>query len=117
MAADASIRLVATGAAVAELERLRERYGPLILFQSGGCCDGSSPICLVEGDLRPGQNDLFLGEVAGCPFYVDRDLYARWREPSFLLDLSPGAGSGLSLEGVDDVQFVTRDLPEPDATR
>jgi uncharacterized protein len=108
VAADSSERIVATEAASAVLARLVERYGPLMLVQSGGCCDGSSPVCLARGELRVGDGDLLLGEVAGTPFYVDRELYRRWREPSFVLDVSPGAGSGFSLEGVDDVHFVTR---------
>jgi uncharacterized protein (DUF779 family) len=100
--------LSATDAALAELARLRERHGPLMLFQSGGCCDGSSPLCLHEGELLLGPGDLSLGEVAGVPFYVDAELYERWRRPAFVLDLADGAGDTFSLEGVDGVHFVSR---------
>ena len=73
----------ATAAALAELARLRERHGPLMLFQSGGCCDGSSPLCLHEGELLVGPNDLLLGEVGGVPFYIDAEQYERWNRPRF----------------------------------
>ena len=74
----------ATEAARAELASLRERFGALMLFQSGGCCDGSSPLCLHEGGLLVGPNDLLLGEVDGVPFYIDAEQYDRWRQPGFL---------------------------------
>ena len=98
----------ATDAALAELARLRERYGPLMLFQSGGCCDGSSPLCLNEGELLVGPGDLLLGEVGGVPFYIDAEQYERWNRPAFLLDLASGAAEGFSLEGLDGVHFVSR---------
>jgi len=97
--------VVATEAAKAEIERLRVEHGPLMFFQSGGCCDGSSPMCFPEGELRIGSNDFLLGEVEGCPFYIDPEQYERWGRPAFLLDVSPGAGSGMSLEGLHDVHF------------
>ena len=108
MAADLSPRVVATVAALAELGRLKERYGPLMLFQSGGCCDGSSPMCFPDGELLLGPNDLLLGEVDGCPFYIDAEQYERWNRPTLALDVGEGAGSGMSLEGVHDLHFVVR---------
>lgn len=95
-------------AALAELARLRERHGPLMLFLSAGCCEGSSPICLAEGELPVGAGDLLLGRVGDTPFYIDVDQYERWRRPDFVLDLQPGGSDTLSLEGLDDVHFVTR---------
>jgi len=97
----------ATEAALDELSRLRERFGPLMLFQSGGCCDGSSPLCLHEGELLVGANDLRLGEVGGVPFYVDAEQYERWNRPGFVLDVAPGAGDAFSLEGLDGLHFVS----------
>ncbi len=105
MEADRSSRVVVTEAALAELGRLQERHGPLMLFQSGGCCDGSSPMCFPEGELVLGPNDLLLGEVGGCPFYIDAEQYERWNRPTLELDVASGAGSGFSLEGVDDLHF------------
>jgi len=98
----------ATLPALAELARLRERHGPLMLFQSGGCCDGSSPLCLHEGELLVGPNDLLLGEVGGVPFYIDADQYERWNRPRFLLDLSPGTPDAFTLEAADAVHFIIR---------
>jgi Uncharacterized protein conserved in bacteria len=108
MQADHPSRVVATDAAIAEIERLKETYGPLMLFQSGGCCDGSSPMCFTAGELLLGPNDLLLGDVAGCSFHIDAEQYERWNRPSFVLDVAPSAGSGMSLEGVHDVHFVLR---------
>jgi uncharacterized protein (DUF779 family) len=105
MDADSSPVVVATRAARAEIGRLEAEHGPLVFFQSGGCCDGSSPMCFPEGELRIGSNDLFLGEVERCPFYIDAEQYERWGRPAFVLDLGSGAGSGMSLEGLHDVHF------------
>lgn len=98
--------LSASDAARAELARLRERHGPLMLFLSAGCCDGSSPICLAEGELPVGAGDLLLGRVDGTPFYIDAEQYERWRRPGFMLDVRRGATDTISLEGLDDVHFV-----------
>jgi hypothetical protein len=108
MGADTSARIVATGAAIAEIRRLRTERGPLMFFQSGGCCDGSSPMCFPDGELVIGPNDLLLGDVDGCPFYIDAEQYERWKRPALVLDIAPGAGSGMSLEGVHDLHFATR---------
>jgi uncharacterized protein len=98
----------ASEAARAELVRLRGRFGPLMLFLSGGCCDGSSPLCLHEGELVVGPNDVLLGEVDGVPFYVDREQYERWNRPAFVLDVGAGAAQGFSLEGLEGVHFLVR---------
>ena len=98
----------ATDAAREELTLLRERFGPLMLFQSGGCCDGSSPLCLHEGGLLVGPNDRRLGEIDGVPFYIDAEQYERWNRPAFVLDVAPGAGDAFSLEALDGVHFVSR---------
>jgi uncharacterized protein (DUF779 family) len=100
--------VTATDDALAAIEALTEAHGRLMFFQSGGCCDGSSPICLHDGELPIGPNDLLLGEVGGSPFYIDSDQYERWGRPQFEIDVSPGAAMGFSLEGLADVHFVTR---------
>ena len=97
----------ATAAAREELARLRERHGPLMLFQSGGCCDGSSPLCLREGELLVGANDELLGAIDGVPFYIDAEQYDRWNRPAFVLDLASGAGDAFSLEALDGLRFVS----------
>jgi uncharacterized protein (DUF779 family) len=101
-------RVTATGAALAAIERLKGRHGPLMFVQSGGCCDGSSPICLSEGELLLGPSDVLLGEVAACPFYIDREQYERWQEPLLVIDVAPGGGDSFSLEGPDGIHFVAR---------
>src|SRR5664280_230411 len=74
--------VTASAEAVAMAKTLSAKHGPLAFFQSGGCCDGSSPICLCDGELPPGANDLLLGSIAGAPFYVDREQYERWGCPT-----------------------------------
>jgi uncharacterized protein (DUF779 family) len=97
----------ATAGAVELAERLVRLHGPLALFQSAGCCDGSTPICVAAADLPPAAHDRCLGTVAGIPFYIDDSLYHRWNEPDFILDVAPGAPEGLSV-GLRDAHFVTR---------
>jgi len=102
-----TISVTATPEATAMLRRLVLTHGPLSLFQSGGCCDGSLPLCLLADDLIPGSCDVKLGEVAGVPFYIDSEQFDRWGEPTFLLDVASGAPEGFSL-GAADAHFVTR---------
>ncbi len=103
----AKASVTATDAAIEAIEQLSDEHGPLAFFQSGGCCDGSLPICLKHGELPPGPGDLLLGAVAGAPFYVDSEQYLRWGRPSFLLDVRPGPVEGFSLS-LPDAHFVTR---------
>ena len=98
-------QVVATSSAAAVLRSLTATFGPLMLVQSGGCCDGSSPICLRAGELLLGPDDLLLGEVAGVPFYCDREQYERWNRPQIELDVAPGPAEGFSLEGLVGVHF------------
>lgn len=104
----------ATEAARELIVRLKVRYGSLIFVQSGGCCDGSSPVCLREGELLLGPNDLLLGEIEGCPFYIDSEQYQRWRNPLFLIDIAPGEGDTFSLEGRDGLHFVAQTVSKPE---
>jgi uncharacterized protein len=99
-------QVVATDAAITVLRNLEATFGPVILFLSGGCCDGSSPICLREGELLLGPGDQLLGEVGGVPFYVNREQYERWNRPRFQLDVGRGSAEGFSLEGLAGVHFT-----------
>jgi uncharacterized protein len=101
-------RVKATDAAVAAVEALTREHGRVMFFQSGGCCDGSSPICLQEGELPIGPHDLLLGDVAGAPFYIDSDQYERWNRPAFLLDVAPDPPEGFSLPAPGGTHFVSR---------
>ena len=99
--------ITATPPAMAMLRRLVLEHGPLALFQSGGCCDGSLPLCLLADDMAPAAGDVLLGDVAGVPFYIDAEQFHRWGEPEFVLDVVSGAPEGFSL-GLADAHFVTR---------
>jgi uncharacterized protein (DUF779 family) len=103
---DRNTSVSATPRATAMLRRLVLRHGQLAIFQSGGCCDGSLPLCLLADDLAQGPSDVLLGEVAGVPFYIDGEQFERWGEPEFVLDVAGGAPEGFSL-GLPDAHFVT----------
>jgi uncharacterized protein (DUF779 family) len=79
-----------------------------MFHQSGGCCDGSAPMCYVAGEFKLGARDVQLGEVGGCPFYIGGDQYERWRHTRLTLDVVPGRGSGFSLEAPEGVRFLIR---------
>jgi hypothetical protein len=99
--------VTATAAALDAIERLGAAHGPLTFFQSGGCCDGSSPICLRLGELPVGAQDVLLGELAGAPFYIDAEMYERWGRPDLVVDVAPGPAEGFSLSQADR-HFVLR---------
>lgn len=100
--------VTASPGALEMIARLRAAHGPLAFFQSGGCCDGTSAICLRAGELPPSRYDLRLGEIGGAPFYIDADQYERWGTPRFLIDVMAGPAEGFSLEGLEGVHFVSR---------
>ncbi|MGH2936896.1 MAG: DUF779 domain-containing protein [Solirubrobacterales bacterium] len=108
-------RIEATPAAVETIGRLREKHGPIVLHQSGGCCAGSAPMCLAADELPAGAGDIELGRVAGVPFLIDADLHRRLGSPDFLLDVMPGREDTFSLEGSDGLHFTTRMRPVPPA--
>jgi uncharacterized protein len=108
MSPPAQVAVQATPAALEVITRLEAAHGPLAFFQSGGCCDGTSPICLKDGELPAGPHDVKLGEIGGAPFYIDAYQYERWGRPEFVIDVSAGAAEGFSLEGLEGVHFVTR---------
>ena len=99
--------VTATVAALEVLRRLEAAHGPLALHQSGGCCDGTAPMCVVHDELPQGSGDVKLGEVAGVPFYIDADQYERWGRPHFVVDVAPGDTGSFSLEGLLGLHFVT----------
>jgi uncharacterized protein len=103
-------KVVATDAAIAAIESLTATHGKLMFFQSGGCCDGSSPMCFRDGELLLGPNDLLLGEAGGASFFIDADQHERWNRPELLLDVAAGPAPGFSLEAPGGHHFVTRDV-------
>jgi uncharacterized protein (DUF779 family) len=101
-------RVRITPEAEAVLRRLEAEHGPLLFHQSGGCCDGSSPMCYPRGDFRIGERDVYLGDVAGTPVYIGGLQFEAWRHTQLLIDVVPGRGGGFSLEAPLGVRFLTR---------
>ena len=101
-------RVLATETALKLIETLSARHGPLMFHQSGGCCDGSAPMCYPLGEFRVGQSDVRLGEIGGCPFYMSESQFEYWRHTQLTIDVVKGRGSGFSLEAPEGVRFLTR---------
>ena len=101
-------RVGVTAAAVALIEKLRAAHGPLMFHQSGGCCDGSAPMCYPDGEFRVGGHDVWLGSVADCPFYISGPQFEVWQHTLLTLDVVAGRGSGFSLESPLGVRFLIR---------
>ena len=101
-------RVEITDAAANVVARLRRSHGPLMFHQSGGCCDGSSPMCYPKGDFRVGPQDVYLGDIADSPFYIGAAQFDYWRHTQLIIDVVPGRGGGFSLEAPEGVRFLTR---------
>jgi len=102
------IQVLATEAAVALIRKLRAQHGELMFHQSGGCCDGSSPMCYPRGEFLTGDSDTQLGEVDGVPFYMSKSQFEYWKHTQLILDVVPGRGGMFSLEGPEGVRFLIR---------
>ncbi len=90
------------------IDKLKKRYGKLMFHQSGGCCDGSSPMCFEDGDFKTGSSDVKLGEICGCDFYMSRDQYEYWKHTHLTVDVTEGRGASFSLEIPLGVRFVIK---------
>jgi uncharacterized protein (DUF779 family) len=90
------------------IDELRKEHGPLMFHQSGGCCDGSAPMCFRLGEFRVGAQDVLLGEIEGCPFYMSAPQFEYWQHTHLLIDQVPGRGAGFSIEAPLGVRFLTR---------
>lgn len=101
-------RVIATEAALALIEQLKKKHGPIIFHQSGGCCDGSSPMCYPEGDLIISDNDILLGEIGGAKFYMHKTQFEYWKHTQLIIDVVDGRGGMFSLESVEGKRFLTR---------
>lgn len=107
--ADPPARILATPAAEAMIARLSERHGLLMLHQSGGCCDGSAPMCFPAGEFRVGGQDVLLGYVAdGVPVWIGAAQFEYWRHTQVIIDVVPGRGAGMSLESPEGQRFIIR---------
>lgn len=98
-------RILATDKALELIEKLQIQFGQLMFHQSGGCCDGSSPMCFAKGDFKVGNSDVCLGEIAGCRFFMSADQFEYWKHTQLTLDVTPGRGSSFSLEIPLGVRF------------
>ena len=101
-------QVVATDATLALLDELKARHGPLMFHQSGGCCDGSAPMCFAQGDFILGDSDVHLGDIGGVPFYISESQYEYWCHTQLIIDVVPGRGGMFSLEGPTGKRFLTR---------
>lgn len=99
-------RVVATSAALEAIAQLVAARGPVMFFQSGGCCDGSLPMCFADGEFVIGSHDVLLGEVGGCPFYIDARQYQVWKHTQLILDVGIGEPEGFSLAAGEDRHFI-----------
>ena len=101
-------RVTATQAALALIAELRERYGPVLFHQSGGCCDGSSPMCYPQVEFIVGDRDVLLGEIGGAPVYISASQFEAWRHTQLIIDVVPGRGGMFSLDNGTERRFLTR---------
>ncbi|NBP85295.1 MAG: DUF779 domain-containing protein [Mycobacteriaceae bacterium] len=101
-------RVLITAAAADLLGRLQDRYGPVMFHQSGGCCDGSSPMCYPDGEFIVGDRDVLLGIVRGAPVWISGPQFATWKHTQLVIDVVPGRGGGFSLEAPEGVRFLSR---------
>jgi uncharacterized protein (DUF779 family) len=101
-------RVTATAAALELIQTLQGRHGPLLFHQSGGCCDGSSPMCFPRGEFMIGGSDVLLGEIGGQPFYMSESQFEYWMHTHLIIDVVPGRGGMFSLEGPEGKRFLTR---------
>jgi len=108
MEADPAPGVSATESAVAEIGRLKAEHGPLMLFQSGGCCDGSSPMCYPRGEFLVGDSDVLLATLGDTPFYMSRSQFEYWKHTHLTLDVVPGRGGMFSLDGPEGLRFLIR---------
>lgn len=108
-------RVTATPEAVEMIKKLEALHGPLMFHQSGGCCDGSAPMCYPRREFKVGAQDVYLGEIAGQPFYMGAAQFDYWQQTHLIIDVVAGRGSGFSLEAPEGVRFLTRSRVYTDA--
>jgi uncharacterized protein (DUF779 family) len=101
-------RVVATDTALQMIAELRARHGPLMFFQSGGCCDGSAPMCYPAGEFDVSDTDVYLGNLDGAPFYMGFEQFAYWEHTQLIIDVVAGNGGMFSLDNGTGRRFLTR---------
>ncbi len=103
-----TLQVKATLSALQLIERLRAKHGALLFHQSGGCCDGSSPMCYPQDDFIVGDRDVLLGEIGGAPFYISPSQFEYWKHTQLIIDVVNGRGGMFSLENGEGVRFLVR---------
>lgn len=101
-------QVTATPAALALLSEIVADHGPVLFHQSGGCCDGSSPMCYPAGEFRLSERDVRLGEIGGMPFYISSSQYETWKHTRLTIDVVPGRGGMFSLDNGREKRFLVR---------
>ncbi len=101
-------RVLVTDKAADFIKKLKETHGELMFHQSGGCCDGSSPMCFPKGELMIDDNDIWLGTIEGCEFHISKDQFEYWKHTQLTVDVTPGRGASFSLEIPLGVRFVIK---------
>ncbi|MBD3728211.1 MAG: DUF779 domain-containing protein [Sphingomonadales bacterium] len=116
MTATCPPRILASPEAEEWIARLTAIHGPLMFHQSGGCCDGSAPMCFARGEFRVGAQDVLLGTLAGdTPVWIGAAQFEYWRHTQVTIDVVPGRGSGMSLEAPEGIRFIVRSRVFTDA--
>ena len=108
MAGNEVERVIVTPAAAELIGKLRAEHGQMLFHQSGGCCDGSAPMCFPLGDFMVGSSDVKLGTIAGVPFYMSESQFGYWQNTQLIIDVVPGNGGMFSLERPTGLRFLTR---------
>ena len=106
--AEAPLQVTATAATLELLGRVVAQHGPVMFHQSGGCCDGSAPMCYPQGEFLIGDQDKLLGHIGGMPFYISASQFEYWKHTQLIIDVVPGRGGMFSLEGSLGLRFLTR---------
>jgi hypothetical protein len=101
-------RVIVTPAAAELIATLRAEHGAVIFHQSGGCCDGSAPMCFPATEFMVGSSDVKLGTIAGVPFYMSESQFEYWQHTQLIIDVVPGNGGMFSLERPTGLRFLTR---------
>ena len=105
---EAPLQVTATAATLDLIGRIVAQHGPVMFHQSGGCCDGSAPMCYPAGELLVGDQDKLLGHIGGVPFYISASQFEYWKHTKLIIDVVPGRGGMFSLEGPLGLRFLTR---------
>jgi uncharacterized protein (DUF779 family) len=108
MPAGAPPRVLITEVAARLLHELRDRHGPLMFHQSGGCCDGSSPMCYPDGEFIVGDRDVLLGVIEETPVWISGPQFDAWKHTQLIIDVVAGRGGGFSIEAPEGKRFLSR---------